>query len=140
MIPVGNQVVIDREKRPETTKSGKLFLPDRLQEDLQENRGVVVAVGPGKWGRRFELARGSGLAHEHGHGELIDEPIRLPMTLKVGDYVIYQHYTAIGVPDGFLGDDAKGTEFSDDDDRELLLISEDSVLVVIEDAEEDEDA
>jgi co-chaperonin GroES (HSP10) len=132
--PTKDLVVIERDEAEE--KVGSFVLPDRAKQKPHE--GKVVAVGPGRWGRRLTLgAKTVGMAEAmHGHGDVREEPFRLPMTLKVGDRVMWGRYTELGVPDGFLGDDAMGVDFTDDQLRNLVVISESDILCVVE--EEDD--
>ncbi len=67
--PLGNNVIIRRCKKKETTPGG-LIIPDVAQKDAVE--GIVVAVGPGK-------------VNDHG--------IHVPLTLKEGDRVILPQWT-----------------------------------------------
>lgn len=66
--PLDDRVVVKPMKEEEKTVGG-IVLPDTAKEKPQE--GEVVAVGPGKMG---------------------DDGNRLPMTVKVGDKVIYSKY------------------------------------------------
>lgn len=92
--PLGKRVLIKRAKAV-TTKKG-IYLPDTAQEKPRE--GEVIAVGTGKY----------------------DEEGRLdPVTLKVGDLVLFSTYS--------------GTEVKHpvDTDSEFLIIAEDDVLGVL---------
>lgn len=62
--PLGDRLVIRKDKPADKTASGKLYLADTAQET--PDRGLVLAVGAG----RFEA------------GE------RIPMTVQVGDVVL----------------------------------------------------
>lgn len=91
--PLGNRVLV---KRAESRVSkGGILLPETAQEKPKE--GEVIAVGPGK---------------EDKEGN------RIPMSLNVGDKVLFTSYA--------------GTEFKPEgEEKELLIISEDDILAVI---------
>jgi chaperonin GroES len=92
--PLGKRVLIKRAKA-QTTKGG-IYLPDTAQEKPRE--GEVIAVGQGK---------------------VSDEGKLDPVTLKVGDRVLFSTYS--------------GTEVKhpSDEDAEYLIIAEDDVLGVL---------
>jgi chaperonin GroES len=90
--PLSDRVVVKPQAREEMTKSG-IYLPDTAKEKPQE--GTIVAVGPGR---------------------VTDEGKLIPMTLKVGDKVLYAKYA--------------GTEYKQDDE-ELLICTEKDVLALI---------
>ncbi len=91
--PLNNRILVKRLKA-ETTKGG-IILPDTAQEKPKE--GDVLAVGPGA---RDE----DGTIH--------------PLTVKVGDRVLFSSYA--------------GTEIKDaEGDEEYLILSEEDVLGVI---------
>ena len=92
--PLGKRVLIKRAKAV-TTKKG-IYLPDTAQEKPRE--GEVIAVGKGK----------------------TDDEGRLdPVTLNVGDRVLFSSYS--------------GTEIKHpgDEDSEYLVIAEDDILGVL---------
>ncbi len=66
--PLGDRVIVEPQSPETTTKSG-IVLPDTAQEKPQS--GTVVATGPGK------------------HA---DDGKVIPMTVKIGDVVIYAKY------------------------------------------------
>ena len=66
--PLGDRVVVQPSEEEDVTKGG-IILPDTAKEKPQ--RGVVIAVGPGK---------------------LDEEGKRIPMEVKKGDKVIYSKY------------------------------------------------
>lgn len=68
--PLGDRVVVRPASAEEVSASG-IIIPDTVKKE-RAGRGVVVAVGPGKW-------------NEDG-----DE--RVPMTVKKGDEVIFDTY------------------------------------------------
>lgn len=91
--PLNNRILIKRSKA-QTTKGG-IILPDTAQEKPKE--GEVVAVGPGARDEEGNLH---------------------PLTLKVGDRVLFSSYA--------------GTEIKDSEgDEEYLILSEDDVLGVL---------
>lgn len=90
--PLGDRVVIKRSEEKEKTKGG-ILLPDTAKERPQE--GKIVAVGEGKKS---------------------DEGKVIPLTLKVGDMVLYGKYS--------------GTEITVDE-QEYLIMREDDILAVI---------
>ena len=69
LIPLTDRVIIEPILGPE--KIGAIIIPDRSRE--KSTQGKVVAVGPGRVSE---------------HGTLI------PMTVKVGDEVLFNEYTA----------------------------------------------
>jgi chaperonin GroES len=69
LAPLGNNVIVKPSAAEEVRKSG-LYIPDSAQEKPQE--GEIIAAGPGKTTKAGNL---------------------LPMTVKVGDRVIFAKYT-----------------------------------------------
>lgn len=69
LIPLTDRVIIEPIKGPE--KIGGIIIPDQARE--KSTQGIVVAVGPGRVSE---------------YGALI------PMTVKVGDEVIFNKYSA----------------------------------------------
>ena len=63
--PIGDRIIVRRESSDEKTASG-ILLPDTAKKKPQ--RGVVLAVGPGKLNKKGE---------------------RQPMQLKAGDKVLF---------------------------------------------------
>lgn len=92
--PLGDRLIISVGPKEEKTASG-LILPDAASKERPE-QGEVIAVGPG----RFD---------EDGE--------RMPMSVKVGDKVVFKKYS----PDEV-----------EVDGKEFLVISESDVLAVIE--------
>ena len=66
LIPLTDRVIIEPIKPPE--KIGSIYVPDHDKP----TRGVVVAVGPGR---------------------TTDQGVFIPMTVKVGDEVVFNPYT-----------------------------------------------
>jgi chaperonin GroES len=89
--PLSDRVVVRALEETEQMRGG-LFIPDTAKEKPQQ--GEIVAVGPGKY----------------EDGKLV------PMTVKVGDKVLYGKYS--------------GTEVKLDDD-DFLILRESDVLAVI---------
>lgn len=94
--PIGDRIIVRREVSEEKTAGG-ILLPDTAKKKPQ--RGVVLAVGPGK------------LNHKDGS--------RIPMTLKVGDVVVFTAWA--------------GDEFKDkkQKDGEILVMHETDVMATI---------
>jgi chaperonin GroES len=92
--PLADRLIIAAGKKEEVTASG-LVLPDTASKERPE-QGEVIAVGPG----RFD---------EDGE--------RIPMSVKVGDTIVFKKYSPDEVKVG---------------DKEYLVISEADVLAVIE--------
>ena len=89
--PLGGRVLVRRSKAQ--TSKGGILLPDSAQERPRE--GEVLAAGPGK-------------TNENGQLE--------PMTVKVGDRVLFSSYS--------------GTEVKHDEE-EYLILSEDDILGIL---------
>lgn len=91
--PLGDRVLVRPAKAEEKTKGG-ILLPDTAQKKPQE--GEVLAVGSGR---------------------LLDNGTRVPVSVKVGDTVIYSRYS--------------GTEVRVDQE-DLVILSEDAILAVVD--------
>jgi chaperonin GroES len=89
--PLADRVVVKALEESEQMRGG-LYIPDTAKEKPQQ--GEIVAVGPGKY----------------EDGELV------PMTVKVGDRVLYGKYS--------------GTEVTIDGEP-LLILRESDVLAVV---------
>lgn len=92
--PLADRVVVQPSTREEVSASG-IIIPDTAKAEKPE-RGTVVAVGPGKF----------------------DDGIQVPMTVNVGDTVLFSKY-------GY--DEVKV------DGIEYLILPESSVLAIIND-------
>ncbi len=92
--PLGNRVLVQRSKVK--TSKGGIILPDTAQEKPKE--GKVVACGPGKMNDDGQLE---------------------PMSVKIGDVVLFSAYA---------GTEVKSEEANDE---ELLVLSEDEILVIV---------
>ncbi len=90
--PLGDRVVVEPLSREEVTSSG-IIIPDTASREKPE-RGTIVAVGPGKY----------------------DDGTLVPMTLKVGDSVLFSKY---------------GYDEVTVDGRDYFILSESNVLAVI---------
>ena len=92
--PLGDRVVVEHVEQAEKTAGG-VFLPDTAKEKTQEGR--VLAVGTGR---------------------TLDNGTVLPMSVSVGDKIIYSKYS--------------GSEIKLEG-KEVLIISEKDVLAVVSD-------
>lgn len=91
--PLGKRILIQRTKA--NTSKGGILLPDTAQEKPKE--GTVVAVGP---------------------GETTEDGTLKPMTVKVGDKILFGAYA---------GTEVKNREGNE----EFLILSEDDVLGIL---------
>ncbi len=66
--PLADRVVVKPSSREEVSASG-ILIPDSAKQE-KPGRGTVVAVGPGRY----------------------DDGVIVPMTLKVGDTVLFSKY------------------------------------------------
>ena len=91
--PLGDRVLI---KEIEVTEGGKtesgIIIPDSVKEDRGSKKGVVIAVGAGRY----------------------DDGDLLPMSVKVGDTVLYQWGDTIKVKD-----------------EEYVVVSESNIIGII---------
>jgi len=94
IVPLNDRVLVKRIEELPMTKGG-IYIPDTAKEKPIEGR--VVAVGSGKVGENGE---------------------RLPMTVKVGDRVLFGKYA--------------GTEIKVEGEEHLMM-REDDILAIIED-------
>ncbi|MEK7159004.1 MAG: co-chaperone GroES [Patescibacteria group bacterium] len=91
--PLSDHVLVKAAAKEEKTATG-IILPDSSKE--KPEKGEVIAIGPGK---------------------LNDNGVRQPMSLKVGDKILFTKYSPNEVKV---------------DDQEYLILSESDVLAVIE--------
>ncbi|HOE81232.1 MAG TPA: co-chaperone GroES [bacterium] len=91
--PLHDQVIIKPLTAEEKTKSG-IILPDTINKDRPE-QGEVIAVGPGR---------------------LLDNGQRAPMSVKVGDKVVFKKYS---------------TEDLKLDGQEYVVVAERDILAII---------
>ena len=92
--PLFNNIFIEPIEEDQTTKSG-IVIPDTAEKE-KPIRGKIVAVGPGK---------------------LTEKGERLPMSVKVGDIVLFKKY---------------GLDEIKVDDKEYLVGNEEDILAIIE--------
>jgi len=94
MKPINDHVIVKPITEDEVTKAG-IVIPDTVDKEKPE-KGEVVAVGEGK---------------------LLDNGQRAPMSVKVGDIVMFKKYS----PDEIKIDN-----------KEYLVISEGDIMVILE--------
>ena len=92
--PLQDRILIKRIEEEERTKGG-IIIPDAAKEKPQE--GMVIAVGDGK---------------------MLDSGVKAPLTVKVGDKILFGKYS--------------GTEVKVDGEEHLIM-REDDVLGIVED-------
>lgn len=92
--PLSNHVFIEPLEEEQKTKSG-IVLPDTAEKE-KSIKGKVVAIGPGKINEKGE---------------------RLPMTVKVGDMVLFKKY---------------GPDEIEIDTKKYLVGDEDDILAILE--------
>jgi len=90
--PLGNHIVVEPLEQEEVTAGG-IVIPQTAKEKPQQ--GTVIAAGPGR---------------------MLDNGQRDPLSVKVGDKVLFAKYA--------------GTTFKING-RELLVMTEDDVLAVV---------
>ncbi len=89
--PLGNRVLVKRQQAHKT--KGGILLPDSAQE--KPRIGTVLAVGAGKRDEEGSL---------------------LPLSVKVGDQIIFSAYAGVEVKN---------------EDEEFLVVTEDDILGVL---------
>lgn len=92
--PLNDHVIVKPIAENETTKSG-IVLPETISKERPE-KGEVIAVGSGKW---------------------MDNGQRAPMSVKIGDKVVFKKYS----PDEIKIDD-----------QSLLILNESDILAILE--------
>mgnify|MGYP001569754410 FL=1 len=92
--PLSDHVFLEAMEESKVTKSG-IVLPDTAEKE-KPVRGLVVAVGPGKRNDRGEL---------------------LPLSLKVGDTVLFKKY---------------GPDEVEIDGKKYLVAEENDILAILE--------
>jgi len=92
--PLNDHVIIKPITEEEATKAG-IILPETVDKEKPE-KGEVLAVGPGK---------------------LLENGGRAPMSVKVGDKVMFKKY---------------GPDEIKVDDEELLVIKEEDIIAILE--------
>ncbi|HBY56556.1 MAG TPA: co-chaperone GroES [Candidatus Atribacteria bacterium] len=93
--PLGDRVLIKPIFEEEKSKGG-ILLPDTVSKEKPQ-MGEVLAVGPGGTDKEGKV---------------------VPMTVKVGDKVVYAKYS--------------GTDIKGDDEEEYLILSEKDILAIFE--------
>jgi len=94
--PMGDKVVVEpisENERGSKTKAG-IYIPETVSKERPE-QGTVVAVGPGK---------------------MTDDGKRLPLSVKVGDTVLFTKY---------------GPDEVKLDEKEYFILSESNILAII---------
>jgi chaperonin GroES len=91
--PLGDRVVVKALSAEEVTKSG-IVLPDTAEKEKPE-QGEIIAIGPGK---------------------LLENGQRAPMSVAVGDTVVFKKY---------------GPDEVEVDDEEYLILAEEDILATI---------
>jgi len=92
--PLSNHLFIEPAPEEQKTKSG-IVLPDTAEKE-KPIQGKVIAIGPGK---------------------LTDKGERIPMSIKVGDIVLFKKY---------------GPDEVELDGKKYLVGDEDDILAIIE--------
>lgn len=92
--PLRDRVIV-RQVEEKTESAGGILLPGSAQE--KENMGEVVAVGPGKTANNGSI---------------------IPMTVQVGDKVMFGQYS--------------GQEVKDDNGDALKVMREEDIIAVVE--------
>ncbi len=92
--PLHDHVIVKAIQEDTLTKSG-LVLPDTVDKEKPE-KGEIIAIGPGK---------------------LLENGQRAPLSVKVGDKVVFKKYSP---------DEVKV------DGQELLVISETDIIAILE--------
>jgi len=95
--PLQDRIIVRQKPAPKTTEGG-LHLPDSIVQGSQEPEGEVLAIGPGR---------------------LLNNGLRAPMTVRVGDQVHYMKYAA--------------TEIIQNGETVLILSEKDVLAVVAKD-------
>ncbi len=97
IVPLGDRVLVkpflEGEQDGVKKKNFGIIIPDTISKD-KSAEGKVIAVGPGKY----------------------DDGVLVPMSVKVGDIVIFSKY---------------GYDEVEHEGEELYLLKEDSILAVI---------
>jgi len=92
--PLADRVIVESVEEDTVTKSG-IVLPDTAEKEKPE-KGKVIAVGPGK---------------------MLDSGQRAPMSVKVGDVIIFKKY---------------GPDEVKVDGKEILVLEESDIIAVEE--------
>ena len=102
--PLSNHIFLEPVEEEKTTKSG-IVLPETAEKE-KPIKGKIVAVGPGKLNEKGE---------------------RIPMSVKVGDLVLFKKYgpDEIEIEDPGQGGSASGR-------KKYLVGDEDDILAILE--------
>jgi chaperonin GroES len=92
--PLGDRVLVKPEDATDTKTASGIIIPDTAHKEKPE-RGTVIGVGPGKRGDDNEI---------------------IPVTVKVGDVVLFSKY---------------GYDEIKIDDVEYYIVSENNILAVV---------
>lgn len=92
--PLSNHIFIEPQEEEKTTKSG-IVLPDTAEKE-RPIKGKILAVGPGKLNEKGE---------------------RIPMSVKVGDVVLFKKY---------------GPDEVEIDEKKYLVGDEEDILAILE--------
>lgn len=92
--PLGDRLIVSAVTKEEVSKGG-IILPDTVDKERPE-QGKVIAIGPGK---------------------LRDDGVRVAMSVKIGDTVLFKKYA----PDEIKVDD-----------ETYLVLSESDVMAIVE--------
>ena len=90
IVPMGSRVLVEIPEQSDMTKSG-IYLPESAKTE-KASRGFVIAVGDGK---------------------LADDGSRLPVSVSVGDEVLFSQYS---------------TEEVEVDDKKYLIVDDSSII------------
>jgi chaperonin GroES len=97
--PLSDHIFIESLEEEKKTKSG-IVIPDTAEKE-RPVKGKVIAVGPGRLNEKGE---------------------RMPMSVKVGDIVLFKKY----------GPDEVKVESHDGKEKEYLVAREEDILAIIE--------
>jgi chaperonin GroES len=90
--PLNDRIIVEPLKSDEVSKGG-IILPDTAEKEKPE-KGKVVAAGPGR---------------------LLENGSRAPMSVKVGDIVVFKKYSPDEIKEG---------------DKDYLILSESDILAI----------
>ena len=92
--PLNDRVLVEPISEDEVTKAG-IILPDTAEKEKAE-KGKVIAVGEGR---------------------LLENGQRAPMSIKVGDVVVFKKYSPDEIKEG---------------EKEYLILSESDILAIVQ--------
>ncbi len=109
--PLNDRIIVDPENPPEISEGG-IHIPPNAQQ--RSDKGVVLAVGPGRLMDSSQFGQPS----PHVTREEFQKGLpRIPMTVKVGDKVLFAMYA--------------GQEI-EIDGKKLKVMTEDDILGIVE--------